>query len=190
MSLNDPAGRKVWGSRLHGPWVWIALVGLIASFILGIAVRWNRTGSLDGRRLPPVVGSPAPAFELPLLSGGRQKLGDLKGKAVLINFWATWCPPCKEEMPLLQAYQQKYAGRLVVLGIDSQEEQAVAQAFIQERNFTFPILLDQDGRVTDSYYAKNFPTSFFVDDQGVLRAQHVGQLTEDLLVQYLKTIGF
>jgi cytochrome c biogenesis protein CcmG, thiol:disulfide interchange protein DsbE len=124
-----------------------------------------------------------------MLVGGSQKLSALRGKAVMINFWATWCPPCKEEMPLFERYSQKYSGGLVLLGIDSGEDAAQVRSFINGMDLTYPILLDLEGDAVSQYYAKNLPSTFFVDSQGILRGQHLGLLTEDLLVEYLKTIG-
>jgi thiol-disulfide isomerase/thioredoxin len=141
------------------------------------------------RRLPPTVGSVVPDFELADTDGGLQTLSSYRGKRVLINFWATWCPPCKEEMPLLQQYGQKYAGTLVILGINSGEEPEIASPVIAEMGITFPILLDQAGEITDLYFVKDFPYTFFVDEAGILRGQHIGLLSEEQLVRYLKTIG-
>ncbi len=163
------------------------LIILTAAYIY--ANRQNLFGTSSAPRRPPTVDFPAPEFDLPLLGGGAQKLSALRGKPVLINFWATWCPPCKEETPLLQRYSQKYAGKLVLLGIDSGEEAGPVQSFVTGMGITYPILLDQYDRAVDVYYARNLPSTFFVDDQGVLRGQHLGLLTEDLLVRYLKTIG-
>lgn len=169
------------------------LAGLSIGVLLGLLVYTNgaqATGaSAANRVLPPVVGSAAPAFQLPLLSGGSRGLSDLKGKPVLINFWATWCLPCKDEMPLLNRYAQKYQTQLTVIGIDSSEDAALVKPYIDTMGIQFPILLDSNGAVTDRYFVRNFPITFFVDADGILRAQHLGELTEDLLVRYLETIG-
>lgn len=163
------------------------LVGILLGVIFLTKV--YPKASQNPRLLPPTVGSLVPDFNLPLLDGSSQRLSELRGKAVLINFWATWCPPCKEEMPLIQRYASRYKDQLIVLGVDSQENPDIVRNFIKDRGITFPILLDQSGRISDLYFTKNFPTSFFVDADGVLRGQHMGQLSEDLLVQFLKTIG-
>ncbi len=141
------------------------------------------------RPLPPTVGSPVPDFELTGADGALESLSSSRGKQVIINFWATWCPPCKEEMPLLEQYGKKYAGTLVILGVNSGEEPDVVRPVIDKMGITFPILLDQSGNVTDLYYVKDFPYTFFVDETGILRGQHIGLLSEERLVRYLKTIG-
>lgn len=167
-------------------------VGLVTGMLLGAVILSNgqpAAGSLVSRRNPPVVGSPAPDFVLNRLGGGSQRLSALKGKPVVVNFWATWCPPCKEEMPLLDQYAQKYDQRLVVIGVDSEESESQVAGFIKEMGVRFPILLDTYGVATDLYFVRNFPMTFFIDEQGVLRSQHLGQLQEDILVRYLATIG-
>jgi cytochrome c biogenesis protein CcmG, thiol:disulfide interchange protein DsbE len=168
-------------------------VGLLVGALLGVLVLFinqkRAESQASSRRLPPTIGAPVQDFDLPRLGGTSQKLSGLQGKPVLINFWATWCPPCKEEMPLLERYAAQYRDQLVVLGIDYEEAPDIVQPYVNKIGVTFPILLDQDGQVSEMYYARNFPTTFFVDANGILRAQHLGLLTEDLLVRYLKTIG-
>lgn len=141
------------------------------------------------RPLPPTIGSAVPDFKLASTDGTLQSLSSYRGKQVIINFWATWCPPCKEEMPLLELYGQKYAETLVILGVNSGEEPDVVRPVIEKMGITFPILLDQAGNVTDLYYVKDFPYTFFIDEAGILRGQHIGLLSEERLVRYLKTIG-
>lgn len=167
--------------------------GLLLGVFLGVLVYTGSQGGLvnssSGQKLPPAVGSAAPDFSLPGLGGSQQGLNEAQGKPVVVNFWATWCPPCVEEMPLLDKYAQKYAGQLVIYGIDSAEEEAQVARFISDNEIRFPILLDEDANVTDAYFVRNFPATFFIDADGVLRAQHLGTLREDLLIRYLATIG-
>jgi cytochrome c biogenesis protein CcmG, thiol:disulfide interchange protein DsbE len=141
------------------------------------------------RSLPPVVGSPVPDFPLRRLDGTNQQLSDLKGKPRVINFWATWCAPCKKEMPLFEKYSKKYADELVILGVNSEEDASAIKPFIKEMQTTFPIALDEDGKISDSYFVRDLPYTFFIDRDGILRAQHLGLLSEEQLVRYLQTIG-
>jgi cytochrome c biogenesis protein CcmG, thiol:disulfide interchange protein DsbE len=175
--------------KLKAPF--LVLGGLLVGVLLGILVLVSQPSAQKGtsRKLPPTVGSPVSDFSLPVLSGGSLNLSTLKGKPVVINFWATWCGPCKQEMPLLQQYAQKYSERFALFGVDFQEEPDVVQTFVDSLGLTFPILLDKTGIAADLYFVRNFPTTFFVDSEGVLRAQHVGQLSEEDLAGYLKTIG-
>lgn len=169
----------------------LVLAGLIGLGIWFVILRSGsaETGEKSFRSLPPVVGSPVPDFELSRLDGAPQKLSSLKGTPVMINFWATWCPPCKQEMPLLEKTGKKYAGKMVIFGVDYEEEPGAVRPFIQGMGITYPVLLDRTGNVADRYFVKDFPYTFFVDRAGVLRAQHLGLLSEDQLLQYLQTIG-
>jgi thiol-disulfide isomerase/thioredoxin len=135
----------------------------------------------------PVVGKPAPPFQLTSLDGSKQSLSDYRGRPVVLNFWATWCEPCKQEMPALQAAA---AGRkdLVILGIDNVEAAVRVKPFVQPYGSSFPILLDQVGTGIEQYRIVGMPTSFFVDRSGVLRASYQGALTPEVLRQDLAAI--
>ena len=128
----------------------------------------------------PVVGRQAPAFQLPALDGGEQSLSAYRGRPVIVNFWATWCEPCKQEMPALQA---ETASRpdLVVLGIDNVESAVKVRPYVEQLGVHFPILLDQDGSAVERYQVSGLPTSFFVDRSGVLRYVYRGALTPETL---------
>lgn len=169
----------------------LLLGGLIFGMLLGAVIILSspgqaRTGS---RQIPPTVGSPVEDFELQALNGGFIRLSELQNKPVVINFWATWCAPCREEMPLLGRFADEYSGEVVVLGVNYAETEKVVQKFLEENQVDFPILLDEIGLVNDLYYVRNYPTTFFIDAEGVLRAQHIGMLTEDVLARYLALIG-
>lgn len=137
----------------------------------------------------PVVGNPSPEFKLVSLSGGSLSLSQFRGKVVIINFWATWCLPCKEEMPLLQAYADNHADDTVLLGVNFDEQAHTVQDFVNENKLTFPILLDPGGKVSDLYRIRAYPTTFFVDKTGRIRAYHVGLLSKELVDMYYKTTG-
>lgn len=165
--------------------------GLLVGILLGTTVFWGGHGRTAGaqRPLPPAIGSSVSDFELPLLTGRVQRLSELKGRPVLINFWATWCGPCKEEMPLLNRLASEHSGDLIVLGVNYAESVEVVDKFVAAERISFPILLDGAGDVTDLYFVRNYPTTFFVDAGGGLRAQHTGMLSENLLDRYLALIG-
>jgi peroxiredoxin len=138
----------------------------------------------------PVVGAPAPEFTLADLDGETHTLAGLRGHAVLLNFWATWCYPCREEMPLLDAVQARHAeAGLVVLGIDADESAELVADFRDELDVTFPLLLDPGGEVQQLYRIRGYPTTLFVDSEGVIRAHHIGILGESRLERYLETVG-
>lgn len=135
-------------------------------------------------------GQAAPDFTLPQLGAdASQTLAAYKGQPLILNFWATWCPPCRQEIPALQAAFQQYAGQgVAVLGIDVREEATTVQAFASAMGMQFPILLDTDGTVADRYKVQGIPTTVFVDSAGMVRARHVGPLTESLIAGYLQPL--
>ncbi len=165
--------------------------GLLVGISLGAVVYFGEPAQpADAqRRLPPTIGAAVSDFELAVLNGQTQRLGELKGRPVLINFWASWCGPCKEEMPILNVLAQKYPEDLVVLGINYAEPVEVVAEFAAAEGIIFPILLDQDGQVAGLYFVRNYPTTFFIDAEGTLQAQHIGLLSESLLARYLALIG-
>ena len=128
----------------------------------------------------PQVGSPAPEIGLVDLAGQRVTLDSLRGKVVLVNFWASWCPPCEKEMGDLQTLYQEESGRgLVVLGVNEGEEPGRAAEFLSRKGITFPTVLDQGMQLTTRYEVFGLPNSFFIDANGVVRARVVGPFSLD-----------
>jgi peroxiredoxin len=125
----------------------------------------------------PEKGFTAPDFSLPTLDGDVIRLSDLRGKPVILNFWATWCPPCRDEMPDLELLWQTYdQGDVMVLGVDQGEPPQVVESFIQDVvRTTFPILLDPRQTVgRELYWVRSLPTTFFIDPDGVIQDIYVG----------------
>ena len=135
------------------------------------------------------VDKPVPDFEFVSLSGETVHLDELKGKPILVNFWATWCAPCKLEMPAIQAYADKYADKLVVLPINADDNPAAIQKFIDELGLTMPVYVDKGGRVENLFHILGLPTTYFIDQEGNLKIQHVGVMTEAQLHSYLVELG-
>ena len=112
----------------------------------------------------PVV---APDFTLKNLAGEDITLSDLKGKTVLVNFWATWCPPCRAEMPSMETMYGEFAGEeFEILAVDLQESEKTVRKFVEDKEYTFPILLDTNGRVGSLYGARSIPTTYLIDADG------------------------
>jgi peroxiredoxin len=133
---------------------------------------------------PPVIGQPMSDIRLKNLDGQQVSLADYKGKAVLINAWATWCPPCKAEMPAIEAYYQAHqAEGFVVLAINDGESQNQVKSFISDRGFTFPVLLDPNASLLNALGIHDFPTSILVGRDGNVKGIHVGMFTEEQLNQ-------
>jgi cytochrome c biogenesis protein CcmG/thiol:disulfide interchange protein DsbE len=163
----------------------LAAIGIGSGFLFNRLTAGSGSEALQGLS----KSIPAPDFKLEALDGSSLNLADLRGRPVLINFWATWCGPCQQEMPLIQQYYQKYNSDLVVLAVNSDEPKADVQAFVTNLNLTFPVLLDPGMKVEDLYQVRAFPTTFFVDKSGTIRYQHIGTLDEGQLVQYLAQLG-
>ncbi len=131
-------------------------------------------------------GRPAPVFLLPGLDNKLHRLTDYRGKQVVLNFWATWCVPCRLEMPLLEkTYQRLQNNGLVVIGINMGEAVSPVRQYVDDLHITFPILLDADQTAAAQYKVIGLPTTFFIDAQGIIRASQVGPLDEDSLQSYL-----
>jgi peroxiredoxin len=167
-------------------------LGLIIfiGFDLGGA-RSRLEGFTSGRALTfsPAVGNPAPDFSLQDLSGESLRLSDQHGKAVLINFWATWCGPCRLEMPAFQERAGKYESELVILAVNFDEPAERVQGFADEFGLTFPVLLDPGGNVQELYRVRGYPTTYVVDAEGVVQNVHIGLLEEEQLDRYLSQLG-
>jgi peroxiredoxin len=136
----------------------------------------------------PTVGHPAPDFTLTGLDGQTFTLSDLRGKPVVLNFWATWCPPCRAEMPELQAASERLAGDVAIIGVNQGENAQQVRGFIDPLGFTFPMPLDERMDVSRQYLVRNLPTTFFIDRDGIIRHTQIGPLTEATLAQRLQSV--
>ena len=131
--------------------------------------------TLPGVKIAPEEGAMAPNFLLEELKGGEVRLSDLRGQAVVINFWATWCAPCRKEMPqLVQAYEKYKSDGLVVLAVNLQEGKSIASKFADDFGMDFPVVVDRDGEVGDLYRLLGLPTTYFVDREGIVRSIFTG----------------
>jgi cytochrome c biogenesis protein CcmG/thiol:disulfide interchange protein DsbE len=159
--------------------------------ILSLGVVWIFTSAVpqtqgnEALSEAPQVNFLAPDFSLPDASNTQISLDQLRGHPILINIWASWCPPCRSEMPAIERTWRAYKTQgFMVLGINAtyQDSRENALAFTKAHDLSFPILLDTDGRVSRSYRLEALPTSFFVDREGVIREVVVGgPMSEALL---------
>lgn len=123
----------------------------------------------------PQVGKTPPDFKLSTLDGRTVSLRDFRGSPVMLNFWASWCPPCRYEMPFFQQIWEEWHGKgLVILAMNIGETAATAQKFMDDSGFTFPVLLDSDQDVALNYNIRSIPTTFFLDEAGVIRDMKIG----------------
>ena len=124
---------------------------------------------------PPQVSGPAPDFETETPAGEKVSLKDYRGKPVILTFWATWCEPCKKEMPEIQAAYEKHQEEgLVVLAVNFGETKEKAEAFVKQMGLTFPSLLDRRANIAERYGVVSLPVTFFIDREGIIRERVVG----------------
>ncbi len=135
------------------------------------------------------VGEPAPPLVLPKVGGGTIDLASLKGKPVWVNFMATWCPPCIDELPLMVGFAARYADTgLVVIAVDVREDEAAVAAFAKGLGVTFPVALDTDGTASSSWRVGPLPVHFWVDKDGIVRDGALGGLGPDVMATGLGSI--
>ena len=151
----------------------------------------NREGvPLPGRGAPLNVGDVAHDFSLPDLDGNQVSLSEFEGRPVIVNFWATWCPPCRLEMPTFQnVFETHQDDGLVILAVNEAERSGtVNDFFYDEMGFSYTPLLDEDAQVGEAYGAVGLPSTFFINGSGVVTAVHRGALTQAQLEGYLAEI--
>lgn len=179
------------------------IASLIAGLAAGIGIGLLVIGFLRGEASPKIgdsqgasdasqtlaVGETAPDFRLLSLSGEQVQLEDFRGQTVLLNFWATWCGPCRLEMPAFQERSETFAGDLKVVAVNFDEPEADVQAFVDELGLTFEILLDPGAEIQRLYQVRGYPTSYFIDAEGVVRILHIGVMTDGQLDDYLADLG-
>lgn len=166
---------------------WYILIGIVA-VLVSTWIYLTRV-PMSAASIAPLVGSRAPEFSIAALGGQPVSLSDLRGRVILINFWATWCVPCRAEMPALQAAYEEHSARgLVVLAINEKEDADSVAQFADEVHLTFPILLDLDGTLANRYQARALPTSFFIDREGMIQAVSFGEMKRAYIETEIATL--
>ncbi len=136
----------------------------------------------------PAVGRMAPDFRLPTLDGGSFQLSDQRGKPVVLNFWATWCGPCRNELPAIQKAAEHLSDQVVFAAVDQGEEAATVQSYVDEMGLTFTIPMDDGGEVGYVYNVKGLPTTFFIDRNGVIQSLWMGEMNSVTLAENIAKI--
>ncbi|MED3551940.1 peroxiredoxin family protein [Cytobacillus praedii] len=140
--------------------------------------------SIQTNNLPGLaVGLKAPDFELKNLAGETVRLSDFKGQKIMLNFWATWCPPCKKEMPDMQKFFELAKNDVVILAVNIDPEADVA-GFAKKMDVHFPILLDEKDKVSSIYKILTIPTTYFIDEDGIIRHKHLSAMTVEMMKEY------
>jgi len=164
------------------PIVLVILLALTAAFAFGL--------SRDPRALPsPLVGRPAPNFRLTLFNGGALDTAGLRGRLLVVNFWASWCIPCRDEAPLFEALWRGFRDQgVVVIGVNIQDSPSAARGFIRVFEQTFPNGPDSDGRLSIDFGVYGVPETFIIDQNGIIVAKRVGLATEEWLVGQIQRL--
>ncbi len=204
-----PQNRREWSGALRSLVLPLLLVATIVGGLYYIEQRRGGSGlpsdgtgivalptekNATGRAPSTEIGRAAPDFLLATADGGQLRLSDLQGKPVLVNFWASWCTECRQEMPEIVRAQAAHASSgFTVVGVDLQENAGQVRAFAQEFGMTFPVVIDRDGGVGEAWHiggpVQGIPASYFLDASGVVQARAYGPLTAATLAEHLAQIG-
>lgn len=136
----------------------------------------------------PTPGNIAPDFTLQTTAGEEIQLSQLRGTPVVVNFWASWCGPCRREMPFFQAVSEEYANEVVMLGVNQQESATQVDDFADLFGVTYPLVMDSDGQVSDLYRVFGLPTTLFIDADGVVQDVLPGTVSEAVLQQRIDNL--
>ena len=172
------SGRRVATSRTRARSTPVRAATKFAAALLALCGFLLGAGAAQGGELKPWTGGTTPALELRDPAGKPHKLADYRGKVVVVNFWATWCDPCREEMPSLQALRMELAGKgFEVLAVNLMESEEKIAAYRESELIDLPVLMDRDGAAAKRWKVSMLPTSFVIDRKGAIRYQLVGEAT-------------
>jgi peroxiredoxin len=192
---SHPDGSMPRNDGLKRVAVAILVIGVIVAAIWWLESRDDAGVSPSGERYGPIAlpaalntadvkvapeqDSLAPDFLLERLDGSEVRLSDYRGQPVVLNFWATWCAPCRKEIPqFVDAYQRFRGDGLVVIGVNLQEGKSIARGYVEDYGMQFPVAIDVDGEVGDAYRLLGLPVTYFIDRDGVVRGIFTGPFEE------------
>ncbi len=164
----------------------LVLIGLASLLILQGEKTGQASQSIPNSVIPVAVNYPAPELSLQNVDGKSESLIDYRDQVVLVNNWATWCPPCKAEIPTLQAYYETHTmDGFVIIGIDAGEPQSEVLKFVQEHNMTYPVWFDLENAAMNAFKNQSLPSSFVIDRKGIVRLAWVGEISGEVLEKYV-----
>ncbi|TET26581.1 MAG: TlpA family protein disulfide reductase [Dehalococcoidia bacterium] len=176
----------IWLRRSTSRFLWPALVLLAVALSLMAAPSCTPSPPDTGNDQRPEVGNLAPDFTLTDLDGNSVTLSHFRGKVIFLNFWASWCPPCRAEMPDMEAIYQNYKDQdVVVIGVNVNEAENAVRQFVQQGGYSWTFVIDTTGEVTRSYGATAIPASFFIDREGIIRAVSIGSMSQEVMASHL-----
>jgi peroxiredoxin len=166
--------------------VGLVLIGL-ASILMLQGTKNSSASQPVSRSVTPVeVNYPAPELSLQNINGHSESLTDYQDQVVLVNNWATWCPPCKAEIPTLEAYYKTHkVNGFVIVGVEAGESQKDVLKFVQEHDMTYPVWFDLKNAATNAFHNENLPSSYVIDRKGIVRLAWVGEISQEMLEKYV-----
>ncbi|WP_018752213.1 TlpA family protein disulfide reductase [Paenibacillus sanguinis] len=164
------------------PFTWLLALVLVGAALWAVASAWRSDGQEAGaRRLD--AGQAAPLFEAVDSEGSRISLAASQGKAVVLNFWASWCGPCVNELPLIERLAQEQASKVSVLFVNVGESRGTVNEFLTGHGFEFPVILDATGRIAELYGVTSLPTTYIIDPYGNIAQPIFGEITSTAQLQ-------
>lgn len=161
---------------------------IVGGLIVGLQQKiWPFNDKKETANIPvgTAIGNMAPDFTLQLLNGEEIKLSDLRGKKVFLNFWATWCPPCQAEMPEIQKFYQNHK-EVAILGVNVRENRGTVAEYLMLNGYHFPVALDKAGDVATEYQVRGIPTTYFLNEEGVIINKYTGPLNYQQILKFLE----
>ena len=170
---------------LFGGLIVVAVVVLTAMFVPS---DFDQARHSYGGPAEQVVGTALPDAIVPNVDGGQIRLAEFRGRPVLLNLWATWCGPCRREMPALEELSRSQAGKLTVVAIDQREDAAVVKAYVKRFGVTFPVGIDEGQLLGTQMHLIGLPSSFFIDRNGVIRDAVDGEMTYEVMSEKARSL--
>lgn len=187
---KQPSSAFIYGLMLIGAGL-IAL-GAVLFLVLNssrASADQNSNSAIPDSTIPVGVDYAAPELKLTDLEGKPVALTDYSGKVVLVNMWATWCPPCKAEMPTLEAFYEKYKSKgFEIIGLNDGDTLDLVAPFVKEYGLTFPVWLDEQYQSEKAFNTMNLPSSFVIDRTGTVRLMWIGAISKTMLEKYVPDI--
>jgi thiol-disulfide isomerase/thioredoxin len=187
-NMNETYTSSTTGRMIAMIMVGFGLLALGIAFML-LTDPYTLASTQDFSTVPTQVDFPAPELNLTTLNGEPAALSDYLGQVVLVNLWATWCPPCREEMPTLKAFHEKYQSEgFVLIAIDQGETRDIVLPFVNEFDLTFPIWLDMGSQAGRNFNTMNLPSSYVVDRNGRVRLMWIGGISKRNLEKFVPDV--
>jgi len=174
------------GKNTRKTWLLVSISLLVAGAGWIFASRLDSSSVTPDHPSAPQKGFLAPDFTLKAMDGDPITLSSLRGKVVLVNFWASWCPPCQQEIPAMEKIYRQYENKgFVILAVNSTLQDTLADVadLLNDKEVSFPVLLDNDGKVTDKYQIQSLPTSFFINQEGMISQVVIGGPMSEVSIQ-------